>query len=496
MLKVAFSVDKLLLEFFLPRVIGLMARLAGMLPISRKPCAIWGRRRLSRVSAWRIAAAAGRNVAQKHVWRARIVQHSADGIGTNGIMRRTGQSKTCVWRWQERFAQEGYDGLLRDKTRPSRMPPLGPEVAERVVALTLSDPPAEATRWVAAMMAKATGISVSSVQHIWRAHGLRPHRVRQFKLSNDPDFGAKLRDVVGLYVDPPAHAIVLSVDEKSQIQALDRTQPGLPMKKGRLGTMTHDYKRHGTTTLFAALNVLEGKVIGRCMQRHRHQEFIRFLNAIEADIPAGKGVHVILDNYAAHKHAKVRAWLGRHERFTFHFVPTSCSWLNAVEGFFAKLSKRRLKRGVFRSIVDLQVAINRFLDLGEGGGDEGGDDAPALAAGMGQQVAGEVHAAALPCGAEDPGRGGLQALVVVGDHQLHAAQPAPGQRAQELGPEGLGLRRADCHAQDLAAALVVDGHSHGHRDRDDAPGLRAPSHRLRRATDRASRPPAIDRGSR
>ena len=302
-----------------------------------------------------------RNVAQKHVWRARIVLHSADGIGTNGIMRRTGKSKTCVWRWQERFAQEGYDGLLRDKTRPSRIPPLGPEVAERVVALTLSDPPAEATHWVAAMMAKATGISVSSVQRIWRAHGLRPHRVRQFKLSNDPDFVAKLRDVVGLHVDPPAHAIVLSVDEKSQIQALDRTQPGLPMKKGRLGTMTHDDKRHGTTTLFAALNVLEGKVIGRCMQRHRHQEFIRFLNAIEADIPAGKGVHVILDNYATHKHAKARAWLGRHERFTFHFVPTSCAWLNAVEGFFAKLSKQRLKRGVFRSIVDLQVAINRVV---------------------------------------------------------------------------------------------------------------------------------------
>ena len=250
---------------------------------------------LSPADRRRLEALVGdRNVAQKHVWRARIVLHSADGIGTNGIMRRTGKSKTCVWRWQERFAQEGYDGLLRDKTRPSRIPPLGPEVAERVVALTLSDPPAEATHWVAAMMAKATGISVSSVQRIWRAHGLRPHRVRQFKLSNDPDFVAKLRDVVGLYVDPPAHAIVLSVDEKSQIQALDRTQPGLPMKKGRLGTMTHDYKRHGTTTLFAALNVLEGKVIGRCMQRHRHQEFIRFLNAIEADIPAGKGVHVIL----------------------------------------------------------------------------------------------------------------------------------------------------------------------------------------------------------
>jgi len=190
---------------------------------------------------------------------------------------------------------------------------------------------------------------------------LRPHRVRQFKLSTDPEFVNKLRDVVGLYVDPPAHAIVLSVDEKSQIQALDRTQPGLPMKKGRAGTMTHDYKRHGTTTLFAALDVLDGKVIGRCMQRHRHQEFIRFLNAIDADMPAGKMVHVILDNYAAHKHPKVRAWLGRHERFVFHFVPTSCSWLNAVEGFFAKLSKRRLKRGVFRSVVDLQATINRFL---------------------------------------------------------------------------------------------------------------------------------------
>ena len=212
------------------------------------------------------------------------------------------------------------------------------------------------------MMAKAGGISVSSVQRIWRAHGLQPHRVKQFKLSNDPKFVDKLRDVVGLYVDPPAHAIVLSVDEKSQIQALDRTQPGLPMKKGRAGTMTHDYKRNGTTTLFAALNVLDGKVIGRCMQRHRHQEFIRFLNAIEAEVPAGKTVHVILDNYAAHKHPEVLAWLARHQRWTFHFTPTSCSWLNAVEGFFAKLTKRRLKRGVFRSVADLQAAINRFLE--------------------------------------------------------------------------------------------------------------------------------------
>jgi transposase len=308
------------------------------------------------------AMVADRNSPQKHVWRARIILLTAEGSGTVEIMRRTGKSKTAVWRWQERFMTAGVDGLLRDKTRPSRVPPLGREVAERVVSLTQGDPPGETTHWTAAAMAEATAISVSSVQRIWRAHGLQPHRMRQFKLSNDPHFAAKLRDVVGLYVDPPAHAIVLSVDEKSQIQALDRTQPGLPLKPGRCGTMTHDYKRHGTTTLFAALDVLEGKIIGRCMQRHRHQEFIRFLNAIEAEVPVGKIVHVILDNYATHKHPKVRAWLQRHPRFVFHYTPTSASWLNAVEGFFAKLTKRRLKRGVFRSIVDLQAAINRFLD--------------------------------------------------------------------------------------------------------------------------------------
>lgn len=302
-----------------------------------------------------------RNAPQKHAWRAAIVLLSAAGIGTNAIMRRTGKSKTCVWRWQERFMVQGVDGLLRDKTRPSRIPALGAEVAERVVVLTLKDPPVEATHWTADMMAQANGISASAVRRIWRTNGLQPHRYRRFKLSTDPNFVAKLKDVVGLYVEPPAHAIVLSLDEKSQIQALDRTQPGLPLKKGRAGTMTHDYKRHGTTTLFAALNVLDGTVIGRNMQRHRHHEFIRFLNAINAEVPSGKRVHVILDNYATHKHPRVRQWLDRHERFVFHFTPTSCSWLNAVEGFFAKLAKRRLKRGVFHSIVDLQVAINRFV---------------------------------------------------------------------------------------------------------------------------------------
>src|SRR4030081_1844883 len=203
-------------------------------------------------------------------------------------MRRTGKAKTSVRRWQERFMDEGVEGvegLLRDKTRPSRIQPLGADVAKRIVALTQTDPPGETTHWTGAMMAKAAGISVSSVQRIWRAHGLQPHRVRQFKLSNDPQFAAKLHEIVGLYVNPPSHAIVLSVDEKSQIQALDRTQPGLPMKKGRAGTITHDYKRHGTTTLFAALNMLDGRVIAACIPRHRHQEFIRFLNTAEAQVP-------------------------------------------------------------------------------------------------------------------------------------------------------------------------------------------------------------------
>jgi hypothetical protein len=250
------------------------------------------------------AIAADRNSPQKHVWRAQIVPLSAQGIGTTEIMRATGKAKTCVWRWQQRFMEAGADGLLVDKTRPSRIPPLGDAFTERVVALTLSEPPGEVTHWTAASVAAACRISVSSVHRIWRSHGLRPHQIRQFKLSNDPQFAAKVRDIVGLYVDPPEHAIVLSVDEKSQSQALDRTQPGLPLKKGRCGTMTHDYKRNGTTTLFAALNVLEGSVIGRCMQRHTHLEFIRFLNVVENQVPANKQVHVVLDNYATHKHPR------------------------------------------------------------------------------------------------------------------------------------------------------------------------------------------------
>ena len=231
-----------------------------------------------------------RNAKQKHVKRAKVILATADGCGTNEIMRRSELCKPVVWRWQERFMREGVDGLTRDKTRKPGKKPLAAETVQRVVDLALGPPPGEATHWTGRMLAKASGVSLRSVQRILEANQLAPHRIRTFKLSNDPRFAEKLKDVVGLYVDPPAHAVVLSVDEKSQIQALDRTQPGLPMKPGRAGTMTHDYKRNGTTTLFAALNVLDGTVIGRSMQRHRHQEFIRFLNTIEAQVPKRKAI--------------------------------------------------------------------------------------------------------------------------------------------------------------------------------------------------------------
>jgi transposase len=302
-----------------------------------------------------------RNHSHKHVQRARIVLLSAERLAVAEVARRAGVSRPAVWRWQRRFAAAGAAGLLRDKTRPPGTPRLPAETVARVVTMTCAEPPGEATHWTGRAMARHAGISLSSVQRIWAEHDLQPHRLRTFKRSKDPAFAEKLRDIVGLYVDPPAHSLVLSVDEKSQIQALDRTQPGLPLKPGKCGTMSHDYKRNGTTTLFAALNVLDGRVIGRCMQRHRHQEFIRFLNAVEREVPAGKLIHVVLDNYGSHKHPKVRAWLARHPRWTFHFTPTSGSWLNAVETFFSTLTRRRLRRGVFRSILDLQAAINRYL---------------------------------------------------------------------------------------------------------------------------------------
>ena len=311
----------------------------------------------------RLAAVVGdRSRALKHVQRARIVLFSAERLSVLEVARRAGVSRPAVWRWQRRFAEEGVDGLLRDKTRPPGKPPLPAATVAKVLALTCSESPGEATHWTGRAMAKAVGISLRAVQRIWEAHRLQPHRIRTFKRSTDPAFAEKVTDIIGLYMHPPAHAVVLSIDEKSQIQALDRTQPGLPLKPGKCGTMTHDYKRHGTTTLFAALNVLDGTVLGRCMQRHTHQEFIRFLNAVERATPPGKIIHAIADNYATHKHPKVRAWLARHPRWVFHFTPTSASWLNAVEGFFSALTRRRLKRGVFTSIADLQTAIKRYIN--------------------------------------------------------------------------------------------------------------------------------------
>ena len=310
----------------------------------------------------RLAAVVGdRSRALKHVQRARVVLFSAERLSVLEVARRAGLSRPAVWRWQRRFAEEGVDGLLRDKTRPPGKPPLPAAIVARVLALTCAEPPGEVTHWTGRAMAKAVGISLRAVQRIWEAHRLQPHRIRSFKRSNDPAFAAKVTDIVGLYMHPPAHAVVLSIDEKSQIQALDRTQPGLPLKPGKCGTMTHDYKRNGTATLFAALNVVEGTVLGRCMQKHTHREFIRFLNAVERAVPAGKMIHAIADNYATHKHPKVRAWLARHPRWVFHFTPTSASWINAVENFFSALTRRRLKRGVFRSILDLQAAINRYI---------------------------------------------------------------------------------------------------------------------------------------
>ena len=300
----------------------------------------------------RLAAIVGdRSRPLKHVQRARIVLHSADLRPALEISRRAGVSRPAVWRWQRHYAEGGVDRLLREGSRKPGKAPVAVATVAKVLALTSADPPAETTHWTGRAMAKAVNLSLRTVQRIWGAHKLQPHRWRTFKRSKDPAFAEKVEDIVGLYTHPPAHAVVLSIDEKSQIQALDRTQPGLPLKPGKCGTMTHDYKRHGTTTLFAAFNVLEGVVLGRCMQRHTHQELIRFLNAVEREVPAGKIIHAILDNYATHKHPKVRAWLGRHPRWVFHFTPTSGSWLNAVENFFSALTRRRLKRGVFKSIV-------------------------------------------------------------------------------------------------------------------------------------------------
>src|SRR5215213_9954824 len=269
-----------------------------------------------------------RNTPQKVVWRARIVLLTGEGLRATEVAARVGPSTLTVRRWRRRYAQACVEGLLKDATRPPGRKPLSTAVIQRVLDMTLHEKPRRATHWSVRSMAAAVGLSHTSVQRIWHAHGLKPHLIKTFKLSTDKRFVEKVQDVVGLYLDPPDRALVLSVDEKSQIQALDRTQPGLPLKKGRAGTMTHDYKRHGTTTLFAALDVKAGTVIGRCAKRHRHQEFIRFLGVIDQRTPADLDLHLVVDNYATHKHPTVKAWLAEHPRFHMHFTPTSSSWLN------------------------------------------------------------------------------------------------------------------------------------------------------------------------
>ena len=290
--------------------------------------------------------------------RARIILLAADGMQNKDIAAELGVERGQVSRWRGRYATQRFAGIERDLPRGAA--PLKVDVA-RLVALTTESKPETATHWSTRTMAAQLGVSAATVCRHWQAKGLKPHLVRSFKISRDPKFIEKLEDVVGLYLSPPEHAIVLCCDEKSQVQALDRTQPGLPLKKGRAATMTHDYKRNGTTTLFAAMNVLDGKIIAQCQQRHRHQEWLKFLRQIDRETPKKKQLHLICDNYATHKHPNVQAWLEKHPRFNMHFTPTSASWLNMVERFFRDISENRLRRGVFTSVPELTSAIEQYI---------------------------------------------------------------------------------------------------------------------------------------
>jgi transposase len=294
--------------------------------------------------------------------RAWIVLLGSDGVSNSAIARELGVSRPTVIMWRERFRVDGPQALWEVKPGRGRKRTISAEKVKEIVhATTQTTPPGE-THWSCRSMAKAQGVSPATVQRIWDAHGLKPHLIKTFKLSNDPLFTEKLTDVVGLYLNPPEKALVLCVDEKSQIQALDRTQASLPMKKGRAGTMTHDYKRNGTTTLFAALNTLDGSVIGECLPRHRHQEFLKFLRTIDREFPGTMDLHLIVDNYRTHKHDAVNKWLEKHPRFHLHFTPTSSSWLNLVERWFRDLTEKAIRRGVFYSVPDLIAAIEQYLD--------------------------------------------------------------------------------------------------------------------------------------
>ena len=298
---------------------------------------------------------------QRVVLRSRICLLAADGVSHNAIAKNLKTSRPTVLLWTGRFREQGPPGLSEDAPHGLSSRALPAEKVKEIVEATLHTTPEDATHWSTRTMAKAMGVSNATVSRIWDAHGLQPHRVEGFKLSKDKRFVEKLTDVVGVYMNPPDKAVVLCVDEKSQVQALDRTQPGLPMKKGRCGTMTHDYKRNGTTCLFAALNVLEGKVIGSCYPRHRNIEFRKFLRQIDSAVPVELDIHMILDNYGTHNHPKVKAWLEKHPRFHLHFTPTSSSWLNLVERWFGEITRKRIRRGVFRSVDELVEAINDFI---------------------------------------------------------------------------------------------------------------------------------------
>ena len=305
---------------------------------------------------------AARTTPQRLVLRAQIVLKAAAGMANHRIARDLNTSRPTVLLWRRRFQKGGTAALTEDAPGRGRKARISPAKVKQIVEATLHEKPTAATHWSTRTMARAQGVSQTMVQRIWDAHGLQPHRTRTFKLSRDPRFVEKLTDVVGLYLNPPDKALVLCVDEKSQIQALDRTQPGLPMKKGRCGTLTHDYKRNGTTTLFAALNVLDGRVIGECMARHRHQEFLRFLRKLDDETPSPLELHLILDNYGTHTHPRVKTWLAKHRRFQLHHTPTSASWLNLVERWFGELTQKRIRRGSFASVAELQCAIHHYLD--------------------------------------------------------------------------------------------------------------------------------------
>jgi transposase len=298
---------------------------------------------------------------QRTVLRARICLLAADGLPNRIIAKTLKTSRPTVVQWRQRFEEKGTEGLAEDAPHGLSSRALSAQKVKAIVEATLHSTPKDATHWSTRTMAKAMGVSNATVSRIWDAHGLQPHRVEGFKLSKDKRFVEKLTDVVGVYLNPPDKAVVLCVDEKSQVQALDRTQPGLPMKRGRCGTMTHDYKRNGTTCLFAALNVLEGKVIGSCYPKHRNIEFRKFLRQIDRDVSAELDIHMILDNYGTHNHPKVKAWLEKHPRFHLHFTPTSSSWLNLVERWFGEITRKRIRRGVFRSVLELVAVIEDFI---------------------------------------------------------------------------------------------------------------------------------------